>query len=199
MTGRKWSDIAQYPKLPLCGHRDVNSQWAYCLSHCCRIRTADIRTAVAFALSAFALLTFSHCWHSHCWLRTGVVRTVVFRSLVGIPFRTVRLHFSNQFSISSPVIVRNRRIEPKIGLLNLSNKKEKEREKASWSTLFVQVCDWLRALFNFGSNTTTQRSSRRGRFRAQKKKKKKKTKCKAQKYKRTLTGSSSKGLPRQCI
>ena len=30
MTGRKWSDIAQYPKWPLCGHRDVNSQWAYC-------------------------------------------------------------------------------------------------------------------------------------------------------------------------
>ena len=29
MTGRKWSDIAQYPKWPLCGHRDVNSQWAY--------------------------------------------------------------------------------------------------------------------------------------------------------------------------
>ena len=29
MTGRKWSDIAQFPKWPLCGHRDVNSQWAY--------------------------------------------------------------------------------------------------------------------------------------------------------------------------
>ena len=29
MTGRKWSDIVQYPKWPLCGHRDVNSQWAY--------------------------------------------------------------------------------------------------------------------------------------------------------------------------
>ena len=29
MTGRKWSDIAKYPKWPLCGHRDVNSQWAY--------------------------------------------------------------------------------------------------------------------------------------------------------------------------
>ena len=29
MTGRKWSDIAQYAKWPLCGHRDVNSQWAY--------------------------------------------------------------------------------------------------------------------------------------------------------------------------
>ena len=31
MTGRKRSDIAQYPKWPPCGHRDVNSQWAYCL------------------------------------------------------------------------------------------------------------------------------------------------------------------------
>ena len=35
-------------------------------------------------------------------------------------FRTVRPHFSIQFSISSPVIVRNRRIELKFGLLNLS-------------------------------------------------------------------------------
>ena len=35
-------------------------------------------------------------------------------------FRTVRPRFSIQFSISSPVIVRNRRIEPKFGLLNLS-------------------------------------------------------------------------------
>ena len=29
MTGRKWSDIAQYPKWPLYGRGDVNSQWAF--------------------------------------------------------------------------------------------------------------------------------------------------------------------------
>ena len=43
------------------------------------------------------------------------------RGLVDRNFRTVRKGFSIQFSISSPVIVRNRRIEPKFGLLNLSN------------------------------------------------------------------------------
>ena len=43
------------------------------------------------------------------------------RGLVDRNFRTVRPRFSIQFSISSPVIVRNRRIEPKFGLLNLSN------------------------------------------------------------------------------
>ena len=42
------------------------------------------------------------------------------RGLVDRNFRTVRPRFSIQFSISSPVIVRNRRIEPKFGLLNLS-------------------------------------------------------------------------------
>ena len=42
------------------------------------------------------------------------------RALVDRNFRTVRPRFSIQFSISSPVIVRNRRIEPKFGLLNLS-------------------------------------------------------------------------------
>ena len=43
------------------------------------------------------------------------------RGLVDQNFRTVRPRFSIQFSISSPVTVRNRRIEPKFGLLNLSN------------------------------------------------------------------------------
>ena len=43
------------------------------------------------------------------------------RGLVNPNFRTVRPHFSIQFSTSSPGIVRNRRIEPKFGLLNLSN------------------------------------------------------------------------------
>ena len=43
------------------------------------------------------------------------------RGLADRNFRTVRPRFSIQFSISSPVIVRNRRIEPKFGLLNLSN------------------------------------------------------------------------------
>ena len=38
------------------------------------------------------------------------------RGLVDRNFRTVRPRFSIQFSISSPVIVRNRRIEPKFGL-----------------------------------------------------------------------------------
>ena len=42
------------------------------------------------------------------------------RGLVHRNFRTVRPRFSIQFSISSPVIVRNRRIEPKFGFLNLS-------------------------------------------------------------------------------
>ena len=42
------------------------------------------------------------------------------RGLVDRNFRTVRPRFSIQFSISSPVIVRNRRIEPKFCLLNLS-------------------------------------------------------------------------------
>ena len=42
------------------------------------------------------------------------------QGLVDRNFRTVRPRFSIQFSISSPVIVRNRRIEPKFGLLNLS-------------------------------------------------------------------------------
>ena len=42
------------------------------------------------------------------------------RGLVDRNFRTVRPRFSIQFSISSPVIVQNRRIEPKFGLLNLS-------------------------------------------------------------------------------
>ena len=42
------------------------------------------------------------------------------RGLVDRNFRTVRPRFSIQFSISSPVIVRNRRIEPIFGLLNLS-------------------------------------------------------------------------------
>ena len=41
MTGRKWSDIAQYPKWPLCGHRDVNSQWAACTT---RVRKTEVRT-----------------------------------------------------------------------------------------------------------------------------------------------------------
>ena len=44
------------------------------------------------------------------------------RGLVDRNFRTVRPRFSIQFSISSPVIIRNRRIEPKFGLLNLSNR-----------------------------------------------------------------------------
>ena len=43
------------------------------------------------------------------------------RGLVDRNFRTVRPRFSIQFSISSPVIVRNHRIEPKFNLLNLSN------------------------------------------------------------------------------
>ena len=44
------------------------------------------------------------------------VRAQVYRN-----FRTVRPHFSVKFSISSPVIVRYRRIEPKFGLLNFSD------------------------------------------------------------------------------
>ena len=44
------------------------------------------------------------------------VRAQIYRN-----FRTVRPHFSVHFSISSLVIVRYRRIEPKFGLLNLSN------------------------------------------------------------------------------
>ena len=42
------------------------------------------------------------------------------RVLVDRNFRMVRPHFSIQFSTLSPVIVRNRWIEPKFGLLNLS-------------------------------------------------------------------------------
>ena len=42
------------------------------------------------------------------------------RGLVDRSFRRARPRFSIQFSISSAVIVRNRRIEPKFGLLNLS-------------------------------------------------------------------------------
>ena len=42
------------------------------------------------------------------------------RGLVDRNIQTVRPRFSIQFSISSPVIVQNRRIEPKFGLLNLS-------------------------------------------------------------------------------
>ena len=40
--------------------------------------------------------------------------------LVDWNFQTFRPHFLIQFSISSPVIIWNRRIEPKFGLLNLS-------------------------------------------------------------------------------
>ena len=29
MAGCKWSDVVQYAKWPLCGHCDVNAQWAY--------------------------------------------------------------------------------------------------------------------------------------------------------------------------
>ena len=54
MTGRKWSDIAQYPKWPLCGHRDVNSQWAYSSCRLAKERTSQLlhrRRTIGFSVS----------------------------------------------------------------------------------------------------------------------------------------------------
>ena len=60
------------------------------------------------------------------------------RGLVNRNFRTVRPHFSIQFSISSPVIVRNRRIEPKFGLLNLSFNHQKQGKASLCPHIYSQ-------------------------------------------------------------
>ena len=70
------------------------------------------------------------------------------RGLVDRNFRTVRPRFSIQFSISSPVIVRNRRIEPKFGLLNLSNEKSNDRtteEQTRADRCLTKINSWRTA------------------------------------------------------